>query len=113
MNLTNFSRHQKQHLQTQRMAWRSGQEMLHIIFHLDHWVVCPLFLQLVLDVLQHHPDHLDDGNDQRPKGQGASVVPGQESRSRIENHLSVLPKLVRRGRLGTAALSSTQYLGET
>ena len=42
--------------------------------YLHHWIVSTLLLKLVLDVLQHQPDHLDDCNDQGSKGQGSRVV---------------------------------------
>lgn len=35
-----------------------------------------LTFQLVIQVLQNDPDHLDQRQDQRAKSQGACVVPG-------------------------------------
>lgn len=40
--------------------------------------VCRPTLKLVIKVLQQNPDDLDDGEDQRTKSQGASVVPEWE-----------------------------------
>ena len=83
--------------------------------HLDHWIVSPFLLQLVLDVLKHHSDHLYDRNDQRTKSQGSRVV-SEEQRSsktifsRVEIHLKVLPMLIKTGRAGTSDLLRTQYL---
>ena len=83
--------------------------------YLDHRIVGPLLLELVLDVLKHQPDHLDDCNDQGSKRQGSRVVSSDQESSRaifpdIESHLKVLPILFKTGRAGTSDLSKVQYL---